>query len=120
MTASNLASIQLILCADGGTSAVHPAQQGKGVGDKLWQCVFDLVDRDQLPLFIIALPGLRSTYLRKGFKDVDHCDFDLNAIDKFRYRGFGTYRQYAMLRHPKRVDKATNTEAGKPMEISKL
>ena len=44
--------------------------------------------------------GSHDLYLRFGFVDMSHTDIDLNEWDNFKFRGFGVYRSYAMLRQP--------------------
>lgn len=78
--------------------AVEPRSQGKGIGSQLLKTCLDIADRASLPTWLISFPGSHSLYLRFGFKDVDHRDTDLGAWDKGRLRGYGVYRQYAMVR----------------------
>jgi N-acetylglutamate synthase-like GNAT family acetyltransferase len=85
--------------------AVTPKSQGKGIGDKLLRHCFESADRDGLPTWLSAFPGSRDFYLKIGFIVVDHADLDLNEWDKFRYRGYGIYRSYAMVRQPNDTSK---------------
>jgi N-acetylglutamate synthase-like GNAT family acetyltransferase len=85
--------------------AVIPKCQGKGIGDKLLRHCFEPTDRDALPIWLSTFPGSRDFYLKMGFVEVDYADLDLNACDKFRYRGYGIYRSYAMVRQPNDTSK---------------
>lgn len=78
--------------------AVDPCQQGKGIGSQLMKHCLDIADQSSFRTWLIAFPGSHSLYLRFGFKDVEYRDVDLNAWDKGRLRGYGVYRQYAMVR----------------------
>ncbi|KAH9905748.1 acyl-CoA N-acyltransferase [Xylariomycetidae sp. FL2044] len=80
--------------------AVTPPLQGQGIGSRLLEHCLRLADQAVLPSWLISFPGSHSLYLRHGFADVDHADIDLNAWDRNRHRGFGIYRQYAMVRKP--------------------
>ncbi|KAI1178247.1 acyl-CoA N-acyltransferase [Nemania sp. FL0916] len=80
--------------------AVDPSRQGQGIGTRLLRHCLRLADRASLPSWLISLPGSHSLYAREGFVDVDSADIDLNAWDKSRHRGYGIYRQYAMVRRP--------------------
>jgi len=62
----------------------------------------DVTDKEGLPTWLMAMPGSHKLYLRFGFTDVDYRDVDLNAWDDYRFRGYGTYRSYAMLRQPQK------------------
>ncbi|KAI0204615.1 acyl-CoA N-acyltransferase [Astrocystis sublimbata] len=78
--------------------AVEPHEQNKGVGTQLLKHCLKIADDANLPTWLIAFPGSHSLYKRHGFIDVDHCDIDLNAWDGNKFRGYGIYRQYAMVR----------------------
>ncbi|CAJ2501476.1 Uu.00g043290.m01.CDS01 [Anthostomella pinea] len=78
--------------------AVTPLHQGQGIGTQLLKHCLQLADKASLPTWLTALPGSHTLYLREGFTDVDHQDFDLNSWDRDRCRGYGIYRQYAMVR----------------------
>ncbi|KAH8176920.1 acetyltransferase (GNAT) family protein [Sarocladium implicatum] len=78
--------------------AVHLDHQNKGIGSLLLQHCLKIADDADLPSWLISFPGSHNLYLRFGFEDVDHRDLDLNAWDQNRMRGFGVYRQYAMVR----------------------
>ncbi|KAI0514691.1 acyl-CoA N-acyltransferase [Xylaria bambusicola] len=79
--------------------AVDRSQQSKGVGSQLLKHCLQIADDAALPTWLISFPGSHGLYLRFGFCNVDHRDVDLNTWDKNRMRGFGVYRQYAMVRH---------------------
>ncbi|KAH8770569.1 acyl-CoA N-acyltransferase [Hyaloscypha finlandica] len=83
------------------TFVVTPKYQGKGIGSKLLGRCLEIADKDGLPTWLSALPGSHNLYLRFGFGDVGHNDVDLNKWDHHRFRGFGIYRQYSMMRQPK-------------------
>lgn len=78
--------------------AVNPVYQGQGIGSQLLKHCLDITDKSPLRTWLIAFPGSHSLYLRFGFKDVEYRDVDLNAWDNGRIRGYGVYRQYAMVR----------------------
>lgn len=78
--------------------AVHPLYQGQGIGSQLLKHCLDITNKSSLRTWLIAFPGSHSLYLRFGFKDVEYRDVDLNAWDNGRLRGYGVYRQYAMVR----------------------
>jgi hypothetical protein len=59
----------------------------------------DIADEAGLPTFLTAFPGAYEMYLKLGYKDVGHFEFDFNNYGK-KYRGFGIYRSYRMLRQP--------------------
>jgi N-acetylglutamate synthase-like GNAT family acetyltransferase len=83
--------------------AVTPKCQGKGISDKLLRHCFESADRDRLPTWLSAFPGSRDFCLKLGFVEVEYADLDLNAWDKFRYRGYGIYRGYTMVRQPREI-----------------
>ena len=66
----------------------------------------DIADKANLPTWLISFPGSHNLYLRFGFMDKSHSDTDLNEWDNFKFRGFGIYRSYAMLRQLKSPDAA--------------
>jgi GNAT superfamily N-acetyltransferase len=84
--------------ADLSAFAVAPAYQGKGIGSQLLEHCLQMADKKGLPTWLIAMPASHNLYLRFGFEDVDHRDTDLNAWDKNKFRGYGIYRSYAMVR----------------------
>ncbi|TRX89945.1 hypothetical protein FHL15_009217 [Xylaria flabelliformis] len=81
--------------------AVDLGQQNKGIGSQLLKHCLQIADDAALPSWLISFPGSHDLYLRFGFCDVDHRDVDLNAWDKNKMRGYGVYRQYAMVRRLK-------------------
>ena len=81
--------------------------QRKGIGSQMLRHCLDISDKAGLPTWLISFPGSHGLYLRFGFQDVEHIDTDLNEWDHFRFRGFGIYRSYAMLRQ----SKVSNTAA---------
>lgn len=86
---------------DVSTFVVAPRHQRKGYGSQLMSHCLVISDKAGLPAWLISFPGSHDLYLRFGFEDVDHRDVDLNEWDNFKFRGFGIYRSYAMLRQPK-------------------
>lgn len=86
------------LLLDISAFAVGPAYQGQGIVSQLLKHCLDITDLTPLSTWLIAFPGSHSLYLRFGFKDVEHRDVDLNAWDNGILRGYGIYRQYAMVR----------------------
>ncbi|KAI9158369.1 hypothetical protein HJFPF1_06363 [Paramyrothecium foliicola] len=80
--------------------AVDPQFHGQGIGSQLLNHCLEIADKAALRTWLIAFPRSHSLYLRSGFKDVDHCDVDLNKWDEFRFRGYGVYRQSLMVRDP--------------------
>ncbi|KAH7309812.1 acyl-CoA N-acyltransferase [Stachybotrys elegans] len=78
--------------------AVELSQQNQGIGSQLLKHCLKIADDAALPTWLISFPGSHGLYLRFGFQDVDHRDIDLNAWDNHKMRGFGVYRQYAMVR----------------------
>lgn len=86
------------LFTDISAFAVEPRYQGKGIGSQLLKTCLDIADQASLQTWLISFPGSHSLYQRFGFKDVDYRDTDLGAWDKGKLRGYGVYRQYAMVR----------------------
>lgn len=84
--------------ADVSAFAVEPRFQGKGIGSQLLKTCLDIADKTSLETWLISFPGSHGLYLRLGFRDVDYRDIDLGAWDKGKLRGYGVYRQYAMVR----------------------
>lgn len=84
--------------ADVSAFAVQPRSQGKGIGSQLLKHCLDIADKASLQTRLISFPGSHSLYLRFGFRDIDHRDTDLGAWDRGKLRGYGLYRQYAMVR----------------------
>lgn len=84
--------------ADVSAFAVEPRSQGKGIGSQLLKHCLDIADQASLQTWLISFPGSHSLYLRFGFRDMDHRDTDLGAWDRGKLRGYGLYRQYAMVR----------------------
>lgn len=74
------------------------SRQNEGIGSQLLQHCLGIADDAALPSWLISFPGSHGLYLRFGFEDVDNRDVDLNAWDDHKMRGFGVYRQYAMVR----------------------
>ncbi|KAI1744763.1 acyl-CoA N-acyltransferase [Xylaria scruposa] len=81
--------------------AVDLSRQNKGIGSQLLKHCLQIADDAALPSWLISFPGSHDLYLRFSFCDVDHRDIDLNAWDKNKMRGYGVYRQYAMVRRLK-------------------
>jgi GNAT superfamily N-acetyltransferase len=79
--------------------AISPKHRGKGFETKLMRFCSDIADEAGLPTFLTAFPRAHDMYLKLGYKDVGHFEFDLNNYGK-KYRGFGIYRSYRMLRQP--------------------
>ena len=77
-----------------------------GTGDKQLRHCFEFAGRGGLPTWLSEFPCSRDFYLKMGFVKVEYADLDLNAWDKFRHRGYGMYRNYAMVRQPKGSSKA--------------
>jgi GNAT superfamily N-acetyltransferase len=86
---------------------VAPKYQGRGIGSKLLHQCLEIADKDGLPTWLGAFPGSHNLYLRFGFEDVEHQDIDLNKWDHYRFRGFGIYRNYSMVRQPKSPNSIT-------------
>ncbi|KAI0170702.1 acyl-CoA N-acyltransferase [Pestalotiopsis sp. NC0098] len=82
------------------TFAVASECQGRGIGSQLLQYCLEISDKASLPCWLIAFPASYQLYLRFGFEKVDHRDIDLNAWDNYKFRGYGIYRNYAMVRRP--------------------
>lgn len=80
--------------------AVDPDHQNKGIGAQLLKHCTGIADEANIPSWLVAFPGSHSLYLRHGFVDVDHRDNDLNKWDDNKFRGFGIYRAWAMVRRP--------------------
>lgn len=80
--------------------AVLPAYQGKGIGKKLMQQFNAIGDKEGLPIYLTAFPGAHGIYLYLGYEDKDYFDVDLNAWSREKYRGYGIYRSYGMVREP--------------------
>ncbi|MCJ1324659.1 hypothetical protein MMC10_001321 [Thelotrema lepadinum] len=100
-TWGNFGDIRKYSCSiDLSPFAVPPTNQRKGIGSKLLQHCLDIADDSGLPIWLLSFPGSHGLYLRHGFSDVDHQDLDLNAWDDYRFRGYGIYRSYAMVRQP--------------------
>ncbi|KAI3322679.1 acyl-CoA N-acyltransferase [Xylariaceae sp. AK1471] len=78
--------------------AVDLDHQNKGIGSQLLKHCTQIADEAELPTWLVAFPQSHSLFLRHGFVDVDHRDTDLNAWDNNRFRGYGIYRAYAMVR----------------------
>ncbi|KAN0089797.1 acyl-CoA N-acyltransferase [Hyaloscypha variabilis] len=79
--------------------AIRPSYQGRGLGTKLMNFCADIADEARLPTFLTAFPGAHSLYLKLGYEEKTHYDLDLGSYGK-KYRGFGIYRSYGMLRQP--------------------
>ncbi len=58
-----------------------------------------IVDKEGLPIYLTAFPGAHHLYLKWGYEDVDYFEVDLNEHGR-KYRGFGIYRSWAMIRKP--------------------
>ena len=78
---------------------VLPKYQGHGLGSLLLKKCNEIADERGLPIFLTAFPGAYDLYKKHGFEEVGHGDTDMNKFGK-PYRGFGIYRQFAMLRQP--------------------
>lgn len=92
---------------DLSTFVVTPRYQGRGIGSELLGHCLEIADRDGLPTWLSSFPGSHHLYLRFGFEDVEYTDLDLNKWDHYRFRGFGIYRQYSMVRQPRISDSTT-------------
>lgn len=86
------------ILADVSAFAVEPRSQGKGIGSRLLKHCLDIADHASLQTRLISFPGSHSLYLRFGFRDIEYRDTDLGAWDRGKLRGYGLYRQYAMVR----------------------
>ncbi|KAJ5926243.1 hypothetical protein N7516_008016 [Penicillium verrucosum] len=68
--------------------AVHPSQQGKGLGSKLLKWGLTRADAEGLEVYLSASPAGRPLYLKYGFREVD------------TFEPYPDYVQVAMLRSP--------------------
>jgi len=82
--------------------AISRKHQGKGLGTKLMKYCSNIADEAGLPTFLTAFPGAHDMYLKLGYEDTGMFELDLNNYGK-KYRGFGIYRSYGMLRQPAEV-----------------
>ena len=80
--------------------AVDPRHHKRGLGTKLMEYCHEIADGENLPIYLTAFPGAHHLYLKLGYEDIKHFDVDLNEYGE-KYRGFGIYRNWAMLRQPK-------------------
>lgn len=78
---------------------VDPQYQRQGIGNKLIERCIEVSNDENIPIYLNASPAASSLYLRSGFEQVRYFDIDLGAYGK-KYRGYGIYRNYAMLRKP--------------------
>lgn len=90
----------MLICEVVSSLAVDPKHHKRGLGTKLMQYCHGIADEENLPIYLTAFPGAHHLYLKWGYEDVDHFDVDLNEYGE-KYRGFGIYRNWAMLRDPK-------------------
>ena len=72
--------------------AVHPENQGKGIGTALVQSGIRHAEQLRLPIFILAFKAGRSIYERLGFREVDRV-----IQDDTKYGGEGEYSAYFMV-----------------------
>ncbi|KAH8598222.1 acyl-CoA N-acyltransferase [Bisporella sp. PMI_857] len=82
----------------------HPKHQRKGLGTSLVERCLEIADHDGLPIFLNSFPGAHDLYARSGFEDVEHIDVDLSEWGK-KWRGYGIYRTFAMLRNVPKIRK---------------
>ncbi|KAI1874833.1 uncharacterized protein JN550_002262 [Neoarthrinium moseri] len=80
------------------TLAVTPERQGRGIGSQLLKYCLEMSDKASLPCWLIAFPASYQIYLRFGFEKVDHRDIELNHWDSYKFRGYGIYQNYSMVR----------------------
>lgn len=79
------------------TLVVAPQHQKKGVGSWIMQYCLEKADKAGLPTYLMSFPTAHDFYLKFSFKDMESFDIDLNEYGT-KFRGFGIYRHYAMLR----------------------
>jgi GNAT superfamily N-acetyltransferase len=66
-----------------------PKYQGKGIGDKILSYFLESADRDALLASLSSFSSSRFFYLRVVFfLEANYADLDLNAWDRFWYRGY--------------------------------
>jgi GNAT superfamily N-acetyltransferase len=75
-----------------GYLAVHPENQGKGIGTALVESGIQRAEKLRLPIFILAFRAGRGIYLRLGFRKVDRV-----IQDDTKYGGQGEYGAYFMV-----------------------
>ncbi|KUJ07680.1 acyl-CoA N-acyltransferase [Mollisia scopiformis] len=81
--------------------AVDPKHHKKGLGTRLMDHCHQIADKDGLAIYLNAFPGAHHLYLKWGYENVEKFDVDLGAYGE-KYRGFGIYRTWAMIRQPKK------------------
>jgi len=75
--------------------AVDPKFQGRGIGLKLLEYGFRIVDKSGQDLYLESTPGGKRLYQKAGFETLDSLDLSsFNLLD-------GEYTLTAMLRKPK-------------------
>ncbi|KAL4768457.1 hypothetical protein BDW60DRAFT_211001 [Aspergillus nidulans var. acristatus] len=75
-----------------GYLAVHPENQGKGIGTALVESGIQRAEKLRLPIFILAFRAGRGIYERLGFREVDRV-----IQDDTKYGGQGEYGAYFMV-----------------------
>lgn len=78
--------------------AVHPEQQGKGIGTALVQSGMREAEKLGLDIFIVAMKAGMGVYKRLGFR-VER----VLVQDDEKYGGLGEYKTYFMVLEQKRV-----------------
>lgn len=72
--------------------AVHPENQGKGIGSTLVESGLQQARKMGLPVFILAFKGALGVYRRLGFREVGRVISDMAD-----YGGEGEYGMYFMV-----------------------
>jgi hypothetical protein len=67
-------------------------------------------DEAGLPMYLTSFPKARDLYARFGFVEKVRFDFDLNEWG-VKYRGYGIYRSYGMVREPSGKNDTNTTDA---------
>lgn len=81
---------------------VSPKFQHAGIGSALTRWGLDRADAEGIESYVVSFPEARVFYEKHGFRVTSHTDLDLVKL-KGNWNGYGVWRQYNLLRKPKKA-----------------
>ena len=75
---------------------VEPLSRKHGIGSQSMQICFDRAKAERVPLFLSSEPEAYDFFVKQGFRDTRHVDFDLSKWAP-AYSGFGIFRLAGMI-----------------------
>ena len=81
---------------------ILPKFQHAGIGSALTRWGLDRADEEQIESYVVSFPEPRIFYEKHDFEITNHVELDLAEV-RGDWNGYGIWRQYNLLRKPKKV-----------------